>query len=151
MKTSILLNVIALMAVTTAAHASYFQVNCSNADGSIMTGSGHSDNYVQLTKYTSTDKGPKKEAIRFERGTVHQQDTIKSVSLVDESFQSCRKPGEPGFASHRSVSASTVTFVNAEGSLFDADIMGVSKDRKTVKADLICEHNMNSMILCPKN
>jgi hypothetical protein len=151
MKTSIVLNIIALMSLTTAAQASYFQVNCSNADGSIMTGSGHSENFVQLTKYTHDDNGPKKIIIRFEDGKVFHQDTIKSVSLIDESKQVCRKPGEGGFASRHSVSASIVTFVNADGSLFDEEIMGVSQDRKTVKAELLCETNMNAMILCPKN
>jgi|GEM_PF-6516048 len=151
MKTSIVLNIIALMSLTTAAQASYFQINCSNADGTIMTGSGHGHNFVQLTKYSSDQNGSKQETIRFERGTVQKQDTLKTVKLLEESKQSCRKPGEGGYASHHAVSASVVTFMNADGSLFDGNVMGVSKDRKTVKAELICETNVNNIILCPKN
>jgi hypothetical protein len=151
MKASFLFNALTLMLVTTAAEASYFQVNCSNADGSISSGSGHSQNYVQLTKYSYDNNGPKKELVRFERGQLHQQSTLKSVKLVSEQKQACHKTGEGGFSSSRVVSASVVTFVNADGSLFDAEIMGVSKDRKTVKAELICETNVNNMIFCPKN
>lgn len=150
MKTSLFATVTLALALSTSAHASWYQTFCSNAEGTTKSGNGHNSNYVQLTKREWTNKGLIETIIRDEEGNLFAEQVGEPVTLVSEKKQTCRKPGEGGVWSSHNVSAGKYKIVHREGKLFDKDIVGVSKDLKSVEVELICQADMNGLIMCPK-
>ncbi len=144
-----ILTVLTLMSLTTAAHASWFQEYCSDAEGTVRRGSGHDENFLQITQRVWGEDGKKDTILRDENGALTYNE--KSNKVVEKEYhENCRPGEEIGFATSREVNLVQLEIQNSDGRLFDKDIVGVSKDLKTVNATLICERNYGGEMLCPK-
>lgn len=131
------------------AQASWYEENCSNAEGTVKLAMGHNENFTAVTERVydqgySTDTVIKDEAgdIEFEFSGEKQ--------LERTSSDSCLPGTEYGFASWRKVTYRIVTLKKANGGLFSKSTVGVSEDLKTVKASLLCELNGNSESICTR-
>lgn len=141
---------LAALTFATSAHASWYQTWCSNAEGTTRTGNGHNSNFTQLTKREYTNRGPVETIIRDEQGELFAEQVGEPKTIVSEQKQTCRKPGEGGVWSSHVVTAGKYKIVHRDGKLFDKDIVGVSKDLRSVEVELICQADMNGLIMCPK-
>lgn len=145
MKVSIL--ALALMTLTTAAQASWYQGYCSNAEGTVKSANGHNANYTQLTKREWNGGNKTETVIRDQEGTLTVVTMGEVIKEADESHTSCSKGGM-GVWNGRTVTVSKVKITRGDGSLFDKNIVGVSRDLKSVETELLCEQSMNSMMPC---
>jgi len=136
------------LAVAQSAQASYFQINCSNADRTVATASGHSKSSVTLTEYSYGDNGPVYKSVELDPHAV-ETEVLKNTQLHEERKGGCAPDQTTGFMSYNSVSYENVRFQMRDGSLFSKEILGVSQDLKSVEAFLICEQEVNNMIGCP--
>lgn len=139
-----------VLALSTSAHASWYQTWCSNAEGTTKTGNGHNYNFVSLTSRTWTGGGPIDSIIKDEKHELYAEQVGEPKTIVSEQKQNCRKPGEGGVWSSHVVTAGKYKIVHRDGKLFDKDIVGVSTDLKSVEVEMICQNDMNGLIMCPQ-
>ncbi len=150
MKAPVIALSLTLLALSSSAQASWYQHFCSNAEGTTRSANGHNQNYLQLTKREWTDKGRVETVITDTEHKLRVLPVGEAKVVVSEQKGSCdRANGNTGFWSSRSVTAGSYEISHADGVLFDENIVGVSKDRKTVKVELICERAMNGLMPCP--
>jgi hypothetical protein len=147
MKTS-LFALVTLMSLTTAAQASWYQEFCSNAEGTIKTANGHNENYQRLTKRV-WENGRVTDTVVEAEHLVPKAEG-QSWEILKQEKRHCGPGQKYGFYSSRHVYAKSEMLVNADGSPFEKNIVGVSADQKSVHAMLICEMNMNSEMPCEK-
>lgn len=131
------------------AHASWFQEGCANGDASVRTASGHNANYVQYTERRYGQDGMKEKIVRDDEGEI-RLDLIEEKSLSSESHNGCVPGQDYGFASWREVSYRKVVLRREDGKPFSKHAVGVSNDLLTITADLICEQDGNSEVMCKK-
>ena len=129
-----------LLAISFSSYGSFYQQDCSNADGSVTSANGHVKNNIVLTEaYFGSDY----RTAKVEYG-VNDLD-VKVVEEVEISnTSSCRG----GMFSSKKITYKKVSYTNPDGSLFSDKTLGVSKDLKSVEANLICEMNMNGRGAC---
>lgn len=140
---------LSLVTLSTSAHASWYQTWCSNAEGTTKTGNGHNHNFTQITKREWTNNGPVETIIRDKKGELYAEQVGEPKTIVSEQKQNCRKPGEGGVWSSHVVTAGKYKIVHRDGKLFNKDIVGVSSDLKSVEVEMICQNDMNGLIMCP--
>ncbi|MGZ5278687.1 MAG: hypothetical protein ACXWC9_02020 [Pseudobdellovibrionaceae bacterium] len=148
MKIMSLASALLSLVVVQSAQASYFQINCSNADHTVATASGHSKNSVTLTEYSYGDNGPVYKSVELDAFNVNNEG-LKTTQLHEERKGGCVPGQSTGFMSYKSVSYHQVRIQMTDGSLFSKNIIGVSQDLKSIEAFLICEQEVNNMIGCP--
>ena len=127
--------------------ASFVQETCSSADGSTVFNFGHINDTVQVTKYVKGAHVPvylNRNDIRSERKHI--------VDVKEEKFSSCDlNPGSgSGYASFDTYWTAELSLRNTDGSEFDQQIIGVSSDKKTVEAVVLCHRHINSLVICQK-
>lgn len=129
-----------------AGSASFFQESCSNAEGTVKFTSGHVSNKVVLTereynsgKVTENEIELSLYDLKVEFG--------KEVIIDSTSSKNCSESGG-GVAQWQSITAKKLTIKYSDGTPFSENVLGTSKDRRTVSAYVICDNSGNSMILC---
>ena len=142
MKSAIL---IGLMFAGSLANASWFQNNCSNGAGTVKLADGHDDFYIRLTEQKWENDQIKETILEDER---FQAEYSNEVVVHESSESSCNQEQGWGFATWYNVKQMTVTITKSDGSLFTEHTLGVSQDRKSVKAFMICEEFGNSEAVC---
>ena len=147
MKTLILFS---LLFSSLGAKASYFQNYCGNAEGTVRVADGHDENYFMLTERVWGDHGVSEKQIKYIDYELSEKSS-KSIEIENSFENSCKDGDETGYGSWKVVTSKVVTVYKVDGSLFSEDIVGVSEDRKTVSAYVICEENGSSMVLCEDN
>lgn len=130
----ILITVLAITAF--AANASYYQSVCTSADGYTKIANGHSKNFVKLTEYTygsvySVD------TIDYKRSDLDIKE-LKNMELDSKTI--CNRY----LYSKKTITYKKLSITKKDGSLFPSSTIGVSKDLKSVEADMLCEFNLNS-------
>lgn len=139
---------LALVGLTsTTAHASSFNIDCSNADGSVRTASGHMDNFIQITERdwnTGTDT-----PIRDDSGEVFLLNSVKNTDIKEEVNNGRCNGGTQGYL-RRQTYASEVIITKADGTLFSKNTLNVAPDYQSVKTILVCESVITSIMPCKK-
>lgn len=137
----------ATIALSSQASASWYQEYCSNGEGTTRVSSGHNDNTTTLTVRVWSNSGLSESTLDLSTAENIDMQVTNEKELSKESTQSCGTSGH-GMWSGRTVNYRRVTFTKTDGGLFPKGTVGISKDRKSVQADLICEIQMNSETLC---
>lgn len=133
---------IILMGSMAFAHASFYQQKCSSADGLATSANGHVKNEVVLSEAFYGQDVMIQKVVYSPRDI--EIKTLKEIVL--ESTNDCAN----GMFSSKKITYKKVAFQKADGSLFSDKTVGVSKDLKSVSADLICEMKMNGRGACSK-
>lgn len=129
------------------AEASWFQEYCSNGEATVQVAQGHNVNETKVTKRVVKKDGTlASKTIVVPEATVSE---VESKDLENTSTTDCK--ADWGFVSWRNIRYKKIKIEQADGSLFAKDIIGVSKDRRSVEASVICEENGNSETMCPEN
>ncbi|MES2854538.1 MAG: hypothetical protein V4692_01690 [Bdellovibrionota bacterium] len=137
-----------LVCFSSAANASFYQIDCSNAAGTIQSKSGHLGNYVSIKATKYDEKGPRSRTTKYD----YRKAAVEQVSLakvLDETESSCRDGiGGGGYVSWRSIEAVSATIKRVDGKAFPEGTPDLQEDG-SVKTVLMCETNGNSMVMCP--
>lgn len=144
MKTAIF--TLTFLALASQAQASFFQIQCSNADGTVLTASGQNENYVQVTRFVNGKRRPVKD----ENGLLEVQTRLDGKVLVDDAREGACDSGGFRWVTLRRVTAAEVSIARADGSAFAADTFHVSQDRKTVSTVLVCEQLVSNTAPCAR-
>lgn len=140
--------VIAVTLVSLGARASWFQEYCSNGEGTLRIAQGHNESFIEYTIREYGPEGVRESRVRDEQGDL-RWDASAEQDLVRESHQGC-VPGQSfGFGSWKTVTYQRKVIRRADGQKFPKDAVGVSEDGLTLTADMICQNDGNSEILCP--
>lgn len=147
MKTLIL--TIAMVVSASNAQASFFQNECGNASGSIRMSSGHVKNEIVLKTVKYDDKNQRKE----DTVVLSRQDVdvieLKKTEISSDSQKHCEAGSEAGWGSWRSIDVVEVKLARRDGKSLPAGSTDLQKDG-TIVANLICDDQGNSQILCEK-
>lgn len=130
-----------------AAHASYFQIDCGNAAGTVRTGSGHTSNFVEVTERNWNTGAV--SVIRDDRGSTMAVEVVTTHPIHEEQGPEVCRDNLMVYWS-RSTFAQEVVITKTDGSEFSEYTSSVTPDRKAVKTILICERFVSSMIPCRK-
>jgi len=129
-----------LLAISFSSYGSFYQQKCSNADGSVKSANGHVKNNIVLTEaYFGSD---------YRTAEVEYGVNDLSVEVLEEVELEYLSSCAGGMFSSKKVTYKKVAYTNPDGSLFSDKTVGVSKDLKSVNANLICEMNMNGRGAC---
>lgn len=141
-----------MMTLTTLAQASSMQESCSNAKGTVRFELGHYENYIEVTKWSSSDdEGTKYEKIRKDlHDGEWKLEELSSQIISNEQNSQCREGEDIGFAWARKVDVRKVRITKSDGSLFEDGILGLTSDRKAVEATLLCEWEVSNIMPCEK-
>lgn len=113
-----------------------------------MTQGGHVPHKVKVMKRLYENGEYTEEVIELEDVI---EDTTDIVELSSKSTSSCQQnENESGFASWENVSAAKIKIVNRDGSEFEEGMAGLSQDKKSIEAFVVCKNEGNSMIICTK-
>lgn len=132
--------------VAHAASASFYQVECSNGDGSVRMSSGHVSNKWVIQVDPPVGSQMDKYYLELKP---NQLDVTTSDN--QEVYQNSEKKCSPGYqfgiAEWKKVTTKHVEISRKDGTPFPEGY-AVSRDGYTVEAYLICEENGNSQALC---
>lgn len=142
---------IALMVLGSAqAHASWYQVRCQNVDETVQLNSGHSENSLTL-KFVREDG----QKVALELGPEYVFKLSEKTVISDVNYTKCLPGSDTGVWMRREISTQKVLIARADGAEIADQGFGyhpdLSEDRKSIKAHLICELEMNNMAFCPQN
>lgn len=128
------------------AQASFFQTNCSNADATIRTGSGHRYNGVTIS---TQEADGSIRPVEFSNDEILVQ-VIENSELRRVEVTSC-VPGESGGGamSQDVWTYQRVQLRRADSQTFDENTIGVSEDRRHIDTDFICHDALTSRTWCP--
>ena len=130
-----------------SANASFYQISCSNADGTTTSANGHVENFLKVTKFTYQGNEAVKEIIDLDK-----IDTVEVAYSNDQLIERKTTDGCPAsWISWQETRVVSISITNKDGSLFDKGIVGVSQDLKSINTHLICQEDGNSMVFCPQN
>ncbi len=140
------LALVTALVVAPAAHASYYQTNCANADASTRMNNGHSDNTLSVTREAWGDEGPTRTVIKLDPDEV-KVEMLDANVLFSEVHDSCAEnPGRgSGFWSRREVKTYRLRLTKEDGSRFDEQILGAKADG-SIESFLICEENWSGIV-----
>lgn len=141
--------ILAAMTFSFSSHASYFQTDCQNSDGTILSAGGHGDNFIKVAQYNSSGKITKIVELDLIEKVDYEYLDTKELSKMENG--GCSIGQEIGFWEWETTYSAKMVITNRDGSLFDKYLAGVSKDLKSIESDVICESKGNSMVLCDNN
>jgi len=136
------------LAASPDAVASYYQINCGNADGSTRMNSGHSNDDFYVSEVIYAHGAPQFRRIDLDRRELDIQ-IVKNLELDSKSSKGCREGESAGFFSSDIVEFQQINIKNKDGSLFSRDISGVSADQLSVEAYFICTRHFSGLTSCP--
>lgn len=128
------------------AHASFFMIECSNANGTIKTTGGHMENKLKLVVSKFENGKVKKSNVTMDLANV-EQEVVKETSISSESNQVCEPGSNSGYSSWKSIEVQEVKIKKADGSKFAQGTTDLQEDG-SIKTTLLCQNDGNSMILC---
>lgn len=139
----------ALLVLGSNASASWFQENCSNAQGTVKTASGHNDNSITLTESTFTADGREiSKKIDVDLSSVVQVASSEKELFSKVQSGKCQSGDSSTFYGSQKVTYQRLVLRQVDDRLFSKNIVGVSKDRKTVTAHLICDRQVANEMPC---
>lgn len=143
--------VFSTLILTFHARASWFQTYCSNGESTIQIARGHDENFVSLTKKRWDRKSRTyiKTIVQLDLSTIKYSDS-QVTALEETSNFSCYKNGVEGLATWKQVTAQNVAIAKRDGTSFMEDMPGISQDKRSINAFVICEHNGNGEGPCSK-
>ncbi len=127
---------LSLIFVCSAAQASVYQEVCGNANGTVQVKSGHGDEYVKVAKFTKDERG---------------WQTTTAPELIEDAYY----VAAPAIELEKEVNKrcevtswwylrySEIQIARYDGGAFNGDYVGLSEDKKTIQARVICEENGN--------
>jgi len=140
MKTLILM---AVLSLSTLAHASYFQTECSDARQNIKYNHGQMDNSLTVT-VNSIDG----ESVPMTMDLSNLEIENKSETNIKYSnVTQCNENGG-GAAFISSTDVFEIVITSLDGSGFPAETRGLSEDGKSIEATIVCEHQANYLASC---
>lgn len=144
-----------LLSTAPMAAASWYQIECSNAKGTLTTANGHNENYIKATlrdEVVITIYPPPEDI--YTEVELNLEDVeveiVDSKDLFNDSKFQCDNANDWATAWWKTVSYQRVRITNRDGSEFKPEFLDRSTDGKALVADLICEENGNSMAMCPQ-
>ena len=114
--------------------ASFVQEYCSNGEGTVMTASGHNNNFVQVTERFFNHGNPLETKIKLRRGNLAINKTNSTEIARINTSKWC----------WQDISTKQISISKNDGTTFSKNIVGVSEDKKSVNAFIICEKTICS-------
>ena len=140
--------IITLIALAiTPAMASSFYVKCSSADQNTSWETGHFQNTLTVTARVYPKEGPRLYQ-KIEMDLRDMNMDRDSETIYEERLGGCQEGQSHAFWAHRSMEFVKVTITRRDGGIFENDILGMSKDRKSIKAEVLCEREISNQIRC---
>jgi len=140
---------VAIVAASFSAQASFYQENCSNGAATIKLNNGHVQNGIILTERSYGNGGVNSQEIEYKRGSL-QIDSLNELEISADTTTSCQPGSTGGMVSWTKVTTKDVVIKKADGSMFPDTTLGLNSNRMEVKATVICELNGNSRTSCPQ-
>lgn len=125
-----------------SASASFYVVNCSNADSSFSSLEGHTG---QGTVYRIFDHT--RNITKTIKISNFDQRVISKSVVKDSSKKVCSESGG-GYVSWEKLEVITKVITLKDGKLFNSSLSGVSQDRTSLTVTLLCETKGNSRASC---
>lgn len=135
-----------LALISGQAHASYYQIDCSNGSGSIKMQSGHSVNKVTVESISYKTGNPVRSRIELENQAVDKK-VLKKTEIEKDSKSVCPEGSDSGYATWREVTVQKVQLTRADGKAFPEGSAGLKADG-SIETTLICETNGSSLNDC---
>ncbi len=142
-----LLTIVLFSFASLQAQASFYQVYCSNAEGTVQTTNGHIQNTLTVTKRVWGDQGSVDTQIDLSNDENVEYNFSETNSLVNENKGGCEENPEANFVSWTRVETQKIVISRTDGKAFDADILGLTENN-TIEAYLICQEEGNSQVIC---
>jgi hypothetical protein len=141
-------SIIILVLSSNSASASWYQTTCTTADGMTRSANGHSSFYTIITKVEYDKENNRIETpIELDYDN-YDEKIIETKELISENSSNCDEETGYGYSNWRNVNFQKLVITKRDGGLFSENISGVSRDRKSVTADMICEEEGNSQMFC---
>jgi hypothetical protein len=145
MKTQIIA-LLALLASAPLANASSMYEACGSHDGSIRTSGGHGPFFTEVT-VKDWAKGTE-EKVRDEEGAWKVDSSEQNIIKEERGGEVCSNGMRAPWM--RKTYTVQVRITKEDGSLFDKNTLGVSRDGKAVEGTLLCEWAVSSIVPCAK-
>jgi hypothetical protein len=129
--------------LSSSIQASSFQEYCSNAMGTVKIARGHIANEISVTERILKDWAFVDQKIILPDAFVA---VLESQQLEEKKETVC--DGTWGIFYWKNVFYKKVRVVQPDGSLFSANVLGVSTDKSFVETSVICEEHGNSETIC---
>lgn len=129
--------------LSSSIQASSFQEYCSNAMGTVRIARGHIANEISVTERIPKDWALMDQKIILSEAFVG---VLESQQLEEKKETVC--DGKWGVFYWKNVFYKKVRVVQSDGSLFSANVVGVSTDKSFVETSVICEEHGNSETMC---
>jgi len=142
-----LIAIIATMVLSVSVQASFLQESCSSADNSVILNMGYVKSELSVKYYGS--EGKRLELDRFATNVEYSNvETVKETS-----YNSCdENPNSGGgYASWDSYYVQDIVITNDDGSEFPENIYGLSQDKKSISATILCHKAVNNIVMCKQN
>lgn len=123
--------------------ASSFQEYCSNATATVRVARGHIVNEVSVTERIPKDWAFVDQKVILPDAFVG---VVEAKQLEENKETVC--DGKWGVFYWKEVFFKKIRLVQLDGSLFSSNVLGVSKDKTYVDANVICEVHGNSEVMC---
>lgn len=147
MKTLFLTTVITLSTALTA-NASFMHEECRNAEGNIITKSGHISPLVIVHEHLpSTDHQGSINPVELDFHKLNIKYSEEKV-ISTKTTNGCVPGQRYGFFSSDTTSASKITITNKDGSEFPWEFQNRSQDGLTIEDYVICKSHISSQTLC---
>ncbi len=131
--------------------ASFFQIYCSNGEGTVKTSDGHIENQITLTERLWDQHGHQTDTpFVFNQGDLVVTKSSE-ISLEKSLEEHCAPGDEYGWTGWREITAHKISISMPNGAEFSKKFIGLSEDRRSVNAYLICEDFGNSEMACGGN
>ncbi len=128
------------------ANASWYQIYCSNAAGTVKTATGHGPSYNKATRTYVENNKVKTQEVEFGWDEVEVK-IVSSTEVSRTSSASCGQSGN-GISEWQNIELQRIQITKADGSKFKDGYAGLSSDMKMIEATILCEENGNSMMFC---
>jgi hypothetical protein len=129
--------------LSSSIQASSFQEYCSNAMGTVKIARGHIANEISVTERIPKDWAFVDQKIVLPDAFVG---VLESRQVDEKKETVC--DGKWGVFYWKNVFYKKVRVVQPDGSLFSANVVGVSTDKSFVETSVICEEHGNSETVC---
>ena len=129
-------------------NASWYQVFCSNSNGSVKTAMGHNENYTRVNRaYTNKAGEMVSEEVEFHYDEI-ETDVVSMTEISSNSTSDCDPNRGGGMAEWQNITEQKIVIKRTDGKAFKKGFAGLSQDQMTIEATIRCEENGNSMIFC---
>lgn len=132
--------------ISTPSFASFFQTNCSNAEGTTRWTQGHVENTLFLTKRSWEGGVRSEEVVKIPQWEI-EYNAINEHEIHKEASSNCPANADWGIAKWRTLTWVQVELKRVNGIPFNTDFVGVNSEG-SIQTYLICEQVGNSQTYC---